>query len=184
MTRHIACAIGCAWMTTLVVAQSALAVTENFDNGAANWTEVQGDWAAAGGEYKQAEIEWTTTSTLETYHRSFFGDVGWTDYTYEATVRIDEGGPIAPILGIFFRVTEKSDAGGYYLFRLDQRADQGPGLIRVPNETAQINSGPPAEIGRDYVLKGEVQGAESVATWTARSILRSPMTRSRRGRLA
>ena len=160
MTRHIACAIGCAWLTTLVVAQNALAVTENFDGGAANWTEVQGDWTAVGGEYKQATIEWTTTSTNETYHRSFFGDVSWTDYTYEATVRIDEGGPVAPILGIFFRVTEKTDAGGYYMFRLDQRAAQGPGLIKAPNETIQINGDNPAEIGRDYVLRVEVQGSD------------------------
>jgi len=161
MTRHIACGLGCAWLATLVVGQTALAVTENFDEGnAANWTEVQGDWAAADGEYKQAEIAWTTTSTLETYHRSFFGDIGWTDYMFEATVRIDEGGPVAPILGIFFRVSEKSDAGGYYLFRLDERAAEGPGLIKAPNETIQINGGKPAEIGRDYVLMVEVQGSD------------------------
>ncbi len=75
-------------------------------------------------------------------------------------INIDEGGELAPIIGIFFRVTEKSDEGNYYYFRLDERGAEGPGLIKSPNITMQINGGNPAEIGRDYVLKVEVEGGD------------------------
>ena len=149
----------CACLTMLAVTHAALAVTENFNAGkAAEWTEVQGEWEVAGDKYVQDDTVWTTTATHETYHRSYFGEEDWTDYTVEATVRIDEGGELAPINGIFFRVTEKSDIGDYYYFRLDERAAEGPGLIKAPNVTMQINGGNPAEIGRDYVLKVEVEG--------------------------
>jgi hypothetical protein len=151
---------GCVAVATLLVAHAAFGVTQDFESGAADWSEVQGEWSVANGEYTQSVIDWTTTGTLETYHRSFFGDATWTDYTVEATVRIDEGGPVAPILGIFFRVTEKTDAGGYYLFRLDARPAEGPGLIKAPNETIQIIADQGAESGRDYVLKVEVEGSD------------------------
>ena len=155
MTRLMACAV----LLTFATAHCALALTEKFYGGkAADWTEVQGEWAVSKGEYTQADLVWTTTATHETYHRSYFGEEDWDDYTLEATVRIDEGGGTAPIIGIFFRVTEKSDIGDYYYFRLDERAAEGPGLIKAPNVTMQINGGQPAERGRDYVLKVEVEG--------------------------
>ncbi len=152
-------ALACASLMTFAVAHGALALTENFDTGkAADWTAVQGDWEVAGGEYTQSTIEWTTTATKETYHRSYFGEEDWDDYTVEATVRIDDGGATAPIIGIFFRVTEKSADGDYYYFRLDERAAEGPGLIKAPNITMQINGGFPAERGRDYVMRVELDG--------------------------
>ncbi|MEO2003400.1 MAG: family 16 glycoside hydrolase [Candidatus Poribacteria bacterium] len=152
-------ALACASLMTFAVVHGAFALTENFDTGkAADWTEIQGEWAVSKGMYTQDDTIWTTTATHETYHRSYFGEESWDDYTVEATVRIDEGGDLAPIIGIFFRVTEKSDIGDYYYFRLDERASEGPGLIKAPNVTMQINGAQPAEIGRDYVLKVEVEG--------------------------
>jgi len=146
-------------LATLLVAHTALGLTQDFGSGAADdWTDVQGTWAVTDGEYVQSDLTWATTATHETYHRSYFGDQTWTDYTVEATVRIDESGGVAAILGIFFRVTEKSAGGDYYLFRLDERPAEGPGLIKAPNVTMQINPDKPAEIGRDYVLKVEVEG--------------------------
>ena len=151
----------CAFLLTFAAANGAFALTENFDSGAAgDWTEVQGTWAVANGEYTQSDLTWATTATNETYHRSYFGDASWTDYTVEATVRIDESGGVAAILGIFFRVTEKSDTGDYYYFRLDERAAEGPALIKAPNIIIQENLAQPAEIGVDYVLKVEVEGDE------------------------
>jgi len=135
------------------------ALTDNFDDGNdQGWTPIQGDWSVKNGTYVQEELEWTTTSTHETYHRSYFGEENWSDYTFEAKVRIEPGGDLAPIVGIFFRVTEKSDVGDYYYFRLDARDSEGPGLIKAPNVTMQINNNQPAEVGRDYVLKAEVNG--------------------------
>ena len=149
----------CACLLTFAVAVGASALTDDFSSGAAaGWTEVQGTWAVTNGEYTQSDLTWSTTGTHETYHRSYFGDQSWTDYTVEATVRIDESGGVAAILGIFFRVTEKSAGGDYYLFRLDERPAEGPGLIKSPNVTMQINPNQPAELGRDYVLKVEVAG--------------------------
>ena len=149
----------CAFVLAFAVTNGAFALTENFDSGAATeWTEVQGQWAVSNGEYTQSEIPWATTATHETYHRSYFGDESWTDYTLEATVRIDESGGVAAILGIFFRVTEKSAGGDYYLFRLDERAAEGPALVKAPNTIIQENMEKPAAIGVDYVLKVEVEG--------------------------
>jgi len=137
----------------------AFALTDNFTDGnAKDWDEIQGEWSVEKGEYIQEETEWTTTATHETYTRSYLGEEDWEDYTFEAKVRIEEGGELAPIVGIFFRVTEKSESGDYYLFRLDERASEGPGLIKAPNITMQINNNDPAEIGRDYILKVEVEG--------------------------
>ena len=153
--------ITCASLMLFALAHGALALTETFETGkAADWTEIQGDWEVSKGKYTQVDTIWTTTGTHETYHRSYFGEESWDDYTVEATVRIDEGGDLAPIIGIFFRVTEKSEIGDYYYFRLDERASEGPGLIKAPNQTMQINGGFPAEIGRDYVLRVEVQGSD------------------------
>ena len=135
------------------------ALTENFDDGKDDdWKPIQGKWEVKKQEYTQESDVWTTTTTHETYHRSYFGEEDWTDYTLEAKVRIEKGGDLAPIIGIFFRVTEKSPTGDYYYFRLDERASEGPGLIKAPNVTMQINNNDPAKIGRDYVLKVEVKG--------------------------
>jgi len=135
------------------------ALTDNFNDGnAADWKPIQGKWSVKKGEYVQEDLKWTTTATHETYTRSYFGEEDWEEDTFEAKVRIEEGGELAPIVGIFFRVTEKSDTGDYYLFRLDARASEGPGLIKAPNVTVKINNNKPAEIGRDYILKVEVKG--------------------------
>ena len=148
----------CAFLS-LNFMPGAFALTDNFNDGNANgWTEIQGDWSVKKDEYVQEDTKWTTTATHETYTRSYLGEEDWEDYTFSAKVRIEEGGELAPIIGIFFRVTEKSDTGDYYLFRLDERASEAPGLNKAPNITMQINNNDPAEIGRDYILKVEVKG--------------------------
>ena len=148
----------CAFLSISFV-QGVDALTDNFNDGnAQDWMPIQGDWSVEKGEYVQEDLEWTTTATHDTYTRSYLGEEEWEDYTFEAKVRIEEGGDLAPIIGIFFRVTEKSDTGDYYLFRLDERASEGPGLIKAPNEIIQINNNKPAEIGRDYILKVELKG--------------------------
>lgn len=139
--------------------QGVHALTDNFNDGNdEGWTQIQGKWDVKKKEYVQEELKWTTTATHETYTRSYFGEEDWEDYTFEAKVRIEKGGELAPIIGIFFRVTEKSDTGDYYLFRLDARASEGPGLIKAPNVTMKINNNKPAELKRDYILKVEVKG--------------------------
>jgi hypothetical protein len=139
--------------------QGVQALTDNFnDDDDKGWTRIQGKWNVEKGEYVQSDLKWTTTATHETYTRSYLGEEYWEDYTLEAKVRIEEGGELAPIIGIFFRVTEKSPTGDYYLFRLDARASEGPGLIKAPNVTIKINNNKPAEIKRDYILKVEVKG--------------------------
>ena len=135
------------------------ALIDDFNDGKDDgWNRIQGDWSVIAGEYAQEDVEYTTTETYETYTRSFFGDESWTDYTLEAKVRIEEGGELAPIIGIFFRVTEKTEIGDYYYFRLDARAAEGPALIKSPNTILQENNGKPSELGQDYILKVEVEG--------------------------
>lgn len=143
----------------LGIVDSPHAVIDDFDDGnAKGWQEIQGTWSVQSKEYVQEETEWTTTTTNETYTRSFFGDENWMDYTLEATVRMEGGGETAAIIGIFFRVTEMSEAGDYYYFRLDARAAEGPALIKSPNTILQENLAKPSEMEQDYVLKVEVEG--------------------------
>jgi len=135
------------------------ALIDDFNDGNDNsWEKVQGEWSVKGGEYIQSDTKWTSTTTNETYTRSFFGDTNWTDYTLEAKVRMENGGDTAAIVGIFFRVTEKSEKGDYYYFRLDARAAEGPALVKSPNTILQENMAKSSELKKDYVLKVEVAG--------------------------
>jgi len=135
------------------------AVTDDFNDGNDDgWTQIQGTWSVKNGEYVQEDTEWTSTDTNETYHRSYFGDESWENYTFEAKIRIEQGGDLAPIIGIFFRVTEKSENGDYYYFRLDTRPAEGPALIKSPNTILLENMAKPAVVGQDYILKVDVSG--------------------------
>jgi len=134
----------------LVFASSALALIDDFDDGKADgWEAIQGDWKVKNGEYIQEDTEWTVTNTNETYHRSFLGDVNWTDYTVEVDVIIDGPGELAPIAGVFVRVTEKSEEGPYYFFRIDTRPDWGPGAVESPNNNFDGANGGQMEGGLD-----------------------------------
>ncbi|HGE71469.1 TPA: hypothetical protein ENX78_11570 [Candidatus Poribacteria bacterium] len=132
---------------------------DDFNDGNdSGWTPVQGKWSVKNKEYVQEDTKWTSTTTYETYHRSFFGDVDWTDYTVQAKVRMEGGGETAAIIGIFFRVTEKSEKGDYYYFRLDARAAEGPCLIKSPNTILLENKAKPSKLNQNYILKVEVTG--------------------------
>ena len=128
------------------------------------WSPIQGQWNVKNNKYVQEDIEWTTYSTCNTYHRSYIGNENWTDYTVEATVRIEEGGTLAPIGGIFFRVTNDNTENiatgcNYYFFRIDLRAEEGPCLIKSPNQTIEIHSGKPCKLNTDYTLKVVLKGS-------------------------
>ncbi len=152
-----------AIVLSLVFVGSVFGLLEDFNDGKADgWEEIQGDWSVVGGKYLQEDTEWTTTATHETYHRSFFGDVGWEDYTIEAEVTIVEDGELAPIAGIFFRVTDLGDMGDYYYWRIDQRPATGPMLIKSPNTIIAQDPGAfpdaPTETGKVAVMKAVVTG--------------------------
>ena len=129
-----------------------------------DWTPLQGKWSVQNKKYLQEDVKFTSTADCTTYHRSYIGDENWTDYTVEATVRIEESGPAAPILGIFFRVNGDDPKKGaaacnYYHFRLDQRATEGPCLIKSPNKIIKITKKKPCKPKTDYVLKAVVKGS-------------------------
>jgi len=146
-------------LLSLAFVNGIYAITDDFGDGNDNgWSQIQGVWSVKNGEYVQEDTVWTSTSTNETYHRSYFGDESWENYTLQAKVRIEKGGDLAPIIGIFFRVTEKSASGDYYYFRLDTRAAEGPCLIKSPNTILQENKSKPAVIGQNYILKVDVNG--------------------------
>ena len=139
--------------------------SDDFNDGNADgWTAVGsgGTWtveddASFGSKvYSQSDTSWTTTSTYNTYWRSY-GSGSWTNYMVEAKVKIVSGGALAPIAGIFFRVQGTDLDSGYYMFRIDARAGEGPGLIRSPNILVQ-KVVEPAVIGQIYTLKVIVEG--------------------------
>ena len=135
-----------------------------IDSNTDGWTEVGsgGDWGVeydpdfGSSVYSQSDTDWTSTSTYDTYWRSYGGD-SWTNYSVEAKVKIVSGG-FAPIAGIFFRVQGTDLSSGYYMFRIDARAGQGPGLIKSPNSLVQMVV-EPAVIGTIYTLKVIVNGS-------------------------
>jgi hypothetical protein len=140
-------------------ANGIYALLDDFNDGNDNgWSQVQGTWSVKGKEYFQEDTTFPSTATLETYHRSFFGDVNWTDYTIQARVRMEGGGETAAIVGIFFRVTDKSAKGDYYYFRLDARATDGPCLVKSPNIILLENMAKPSKLDQNYVLKVVVTG--------------------------
>jgi len=111
-------------LVSLIFVNSIYALIDDFNDGKDNgWKPIQGKWSVIKGEYAQEDTVWTTTATHDTYTRSFFGDENWTDYTLEAKVRIEKGGELAPIIGIFFRVVKKSETGDYYYDLLNQKAN-------------------------------------------------------------
>ena len=129
-----------------------------------DWAPLQGKWSVQNKKYLQEDIKFVSTADCTTYHRSYIGDENWTDYTVEAKVRITEGGPLAPIVGIFFRVNGDNPKKGlmecnYYYFRLDQRAAEGPCLIKSPNKIIEIHKAKPCKLDKDYVLKAVVKGS-------------------------
>jgi len=127
--------LNCVFLS-LILASSSFAFMDNFSDGDDDgWTVIQGDWEVKDGIYIQNDTEWTVTETNETYQRAFYGDVNWTDYTVEVDLTIDNPGDLAPIAGIFVRVSDKSADGQYYLFRIDLRATESPGAIESPNHT-------------------------------------------------
>ena len=163
------------WFSGLTVAQAGK-LTIDFDQpngkpktvpvgGGLDWRPLQGKWTVKNKKYHQQDIAFTSTANCTTYHRSYIGNENWTDYTLEATVRIEEGGPLAPIVGIFFRVNGDNPGKkgemecNYYYFRLDQRAAEGPCLIKSPNKILQITKGKPCKLKTDYVLKVEAKGS-------------------------
>lgn len=126
----------------LMFHMTAFSIVDNFDDGRDDgWTPIQGKWKVVNGRYVQSDIPYINTNTLKCYNRSFMGDVNWTDYTVEVDVRIDDPGPVAPIAGIFVRVTEKTDQGHYYFFRIDTRPDQAPAAVEAPNNNFKGQNG-------------------------------------------
>ncbi len=162
-------------VTSLTKTVLPLLFSDDFnDDNADGWMPVgtYGDWKVefdadfGSGVYSQGDTTWTTTSTYDTYWRSY-GDDSWTDYTFETKVKIVEGGSLAPIAGIFFRVQGTDlNFAGYYMFRIDARPDTGPALIESPN-TILAGGHPgylqfvnePADIGVIYTLKVIVEGS-------------------------
>lgn len=118
----------------LILPLPVFGLIDNFNDGNdIGWTVIQGDWKVRNNKYVQSDTVWTSTNTHETYHRTFIGDVNWANYTVEVDLTIDNPGELAPIAGIFIRVSEKSATGNYYFFRIDLRADAPPGAIQSPN---------------------------------------------------
>jgi hypothetical protein len=140
--------------------------SDDFNDGNADgWTPVGsgGDWAVEDDAdfgstvYSQADTTWMTTSTYDTYWRSYGAD-SWTDYTFETKIKIVSGG-FAPIAGIFFRVQGTDLDSGYYMFRIDARSIYGPALIKSPNTILEIDNTKPTVIGQIYALKVIVEGS-------------------------
>jgi hypothetical protein len=153
----------------LILSLNVFGLIDNFDDGKDDgWTVIQGDWEVKNGKYIQSDTVWIDTATNETYHRTFMGDVNWSDYTVEVDVTIEEEGELAPIAGIFIRVSEISDAGQYYFFRIDLRDDNPPGAIQSPNHifdgtVIQLEGADPQfndmeEAGVTYHLKVVAEG--------------------------
>ncbi|MFS0723428.1 family 16 glycoside hydrolase [Paenibacillus sp. 1P07SE] len=125
--------------------------SDNFEDGdMAGWTSVSGNWTvpAAGANYVLSSGSQTNTSLITA------GSGGsWTDYAYEAGVRVPYVNANA---GLVFRVM---DAGNYYLYRINA-ANQMLELYKSIQGQLTLAASTPfaAQEKQWYQLKVIVQG--------------------------
>ncbi|MFD0714244.1 family 16 glycoside hydrolase [Paenibacillus sp. GCM10027626] len=80
---------------------------DSFGNNAASWTAVGGNWTAASGVYEQSDAGAGIAA------ESYAGEASWTDYIYEADVKITGGHRDAAMA---FRV--QSGLNNYYVLSI------------------------------------------------------------------
>jgi len=67
------------------MADPSVLFQDNFNNGAANWSPEGGNWTAASGVYVQSDANTGVAA------QSLAGNDCWTDYTFEADVKVTGG---------------------------------------------------------------------------------------------
>ncbi|MFC4302503.1 family 16 glycoside hydrolase [Cohnella boryungensis] len=121
--------------------------SDNFEDGdTAGWTSASGSWSVATDGTK-ALLQHASAAALITA-----GD-SWTDYTYEAKVKM----PIANAnAGILFRV---QDADNFYMYRINSTAKKLELYKSVSNVMTLVSSTPfTAQEKQWYTIKAAVQG--------------------------
>ncbi|MCT4598304.1 MAG: right-handed parallel beta-helix repeat-containing protein [Vallitalea sp.] len=93
------------WLNPIVDENVGYPVTDNFDNGLANWESVSGHWAIVDGEYLQSNASIDAISVA--------GKEGWTNNSMEADVTITGG---ENKVGLISRY---KDVNNYYLMNVN-----------------------------------------------------------------
>jgi len=144
-----------AWQTQaefrnlkVVSAQGQTLLTADFEQGAAGWRTVRGEWQATDGSYRQTALAEDCRTTT--------GDPNWTDYTITLQARKLGG---AEGFLIMFRVRDDDNwhwwnIGGWNNTRhAVERSIGGSKLLACPQVPGSV------ETGRWYDIRIEVQGA-------------------------
>ncbi len=139
-------------------------LSDDFGDGdAAGWTSTGGSWSVANGAYSQ-------TSTAAAESLSVTGSAGWTDYTVQGRVRLDNASANAGL------VLRYADAANFYLFRLNDGTDTADLYRKVGGTLTQVaGASVPIVPGVFRTLRATVSGStvtgfvdgNQVLTWTA-----------------
>ncbi len=121
--------------------------SDNFEDGnTAEWTSASGSWSVATDGTKALFQNASATGLITA------GD-SWTDYTFEAKVKM----PITNAnAGILFRV---QDAGHFYMYRINSAAKKLELYKSVDNVMTLVSSAPfTAQEKQWYTMKASIQG--------------------------
>lgn len=137
--------IGCLSFCLLIAANSAFALTWDFENPAQakEFSSPNGDWSIKDG----AMVESNANNAAA--QRNLVGDASWTDYTILAKVRIDKGN----WAGIVFRAQSDYEYYVAYLNVPDNKTELWRHSKPAHDSRAAINSNFPA-------LKTKVENAK------------------------
>ncbi|KOP68183.1 glycoside hydrolase [Bacillus sp. FJAT-18019] len=121
--------------------------SDNFEDGdTTGWTPASGSWSVAADD-TNALIQHSSAAALITA-----GDA-WTDYTYEAKVKMPISNANA---GILFRV---QDAENFYMYRINSAAKKLELYKSVDNNMTLVSSTPFTAMEKQwYTIKAAIQG--------------------------
>jgi hypothetical protein len=143
------------WALQLKAEAATSMFSDDFESGAGQWTEVDGDWSvvAENGNHYYHQSE----NSGNAYKRSVAGESTWTDYSIQARVRVAPGDSYGKLIARY------QDIGHYYFMAV--RADDGRIQIKKmvsPGSSATLGSGPRIGItsGEWYTATLVVEGNE------------------------
>lgn len=144
LTAVLALVLGLLALAPTTAQAEEAAFNDDFSEGAGAWTTAGGSWSVSDGRYEQ-------TST-DRNARAFAGDVSWSDYTVEASVRPGNG-TLTALLGrvhgeeSYYYLTLRSTTGTLELNKLS-------GGSRTLLDSTPFAVSP----GTEYTLRLEMSG--------------------------
>lgn len=135
--------IGIAFLVSLAACARAQVIEESFDDGAARWQPLEGEWRVEGGAYVQSD------ASSHAYRMSLF-DAPWREGAIEVSATALERNDNGNVGATFGLVVKYIDEARWCVARFGSYGSCNV-LIRSPEKNNRINLGGfSPEIGRSY----------------------------------